>query len=105
MISFGFIRDSIQCLFYLHIILVLLNTSRILKNTLLLVPRKRIGGGIFVYQKAAAAGTGEEFLQQRLFYSFRHRIFCTSTLKEVLQLKMSTCFSITLSHFKLFIFN
>lgn len=47
-----------------------------------------------MYQKAAAAGTSEEFLEQRLFYGFRHRIFCISMLKELLQLKMSTCFSI-----------
>lgn len=29
------------------------------------MPRKRLGGGIFVYQKATAAGTSEEFLEQR----------------------------------------
>lgn len=58
-----------------------------------------------MYQKAAASGTSEEFLEQRLFYGFRHRILCICMLKEVLQLKISTFFSITLSHFKLFIFN
>lgn len=41
-------------------------------------------------QKEAVVGTSEEYLEQRQFYSFRSRIFCISTLKEVSQLIKST---------------
>lgn len=65
--SFGSIRDLIQHLFYLHIILVLLNSSRILKKKIhnFWCQERGLEVEFFVYQKATAAGTSEEFLEQR----------------------------------------
>ena len=80
MTSFGSIRDLIPYLFYLHINLMLLSTTRILK-------KKIHRGGIILCQKAAAAGTSEDFLEQRLFYGFRHRIFYISMLKRSVAIK------------------